>query len=275
MQNRKFARIGRLDSAARVLLVPIVLLLCVAGQACTPEPPKPTTENLAISDELWRSANHGRVPLREDGYFEFPPGVERVMVDVGAYKLRQSLRFVRKTKNTGVVAIEPMREPWAEWPDNPRIVGIPAAVSLERGSIDFNINSIDVTSSVLDTGNGGLSSPTTEVRRVPSVRLEDILHRIPPGLDIFLLKTDVQGLDLAVLMSGGDQLGRAAKVLTEIDLSGSYVGDGPGEDATEEEFDRYMASQGFARIPGEPDEYLRSKKWYIDAVYEQDSRAGE
>ena len=251
-----------------------ILLLCGASVALAVEGDDRPPGELAISLELWQAANHGRVPLREDGFFRFPPKVKRVVADVGADRLQQTRSFLRKAPDTGLVAIEPLRESWESWPDTRRIVGVPAAISLERGTLAFNVNSNRMTSSVLETGKGGLSAPTVEVRSVPSLRLEDVLRRVPPGLDVFLLKTDVQGFDLAVLMSGGDALRRVSEVLTEIDLSSSYVGGGPGENAPEAEYDRYMESKGFKRIPGKADDYLRDRKLYIDAVYRRESTGG-
>lgn len=248
-----------------------ILMLCMASGALAAGGEERRSGELPIPSELWEAANHGRIPLREDGYFRFPPAVKKVVIDVGAHILRFSRPYLRKAADTGVVAIEPLRESWARWPDNRRLVGVPAAISPERGTISFNVNSNPVTSSVLGTAEGGLSAPTVEIRRVPSLRLEDVLRRVPPGLDVFLLKTDVQGFDLAVLMSGGDALRRVSEVVTEIDLSSSYVGGGPGENAPEAEYDRYMESKGFKRIPGKADEYLRDRKLYIDAVYRRES----
>ena len=171
--NMALNKRGAAASSRGGLAVLATVLLLMASQGCTRDHPKPFADDLPIPDELWQAVNHGRVPLREDGFFDFPRDVERVMVDVGAYKLKRSLSFVRRTENTAVVAVEPMREPWAVWPDNRRIIGVPAAISLARGTIEFNINSNDVTSSVLGTAKGGLAAPTIEVRRVPSVLLEE------------------------------------------------------------------------------------------------------
>ena len=245
-------------------------LFLLACESCTHKGDSPPTLDTLVPDELWQAANHGRIPLREDGFFAFPSRAERVFVDVGAYKLKESRPSLRKSPKNAVLAVEPMRETWDLWPDNRRLVGVPVAVSLEPGTIEFNVNAKDVTSSVLDTAEGGrLSSDTIEVRRVPSVRLEDLLRRIPPHLDIFFLKTDTQGLDLAVLMSAGNELRRVRRVSAEIVFDPSYEGRGPGEMSTEEEFDAYMRGKGFVRIPSKADEFLRSNKLYLDAVYER------
>lgn len=237
--------------------------------ACTQSSePAPRLDTL-IPAELWKAANHGRLPLGSDGYFRFPQKVARVVVDVGAYKLKVTSRYLREP-DVGIVAVEPMREPWATWPNRPRIIGVPAAIDLEPGMLEFNVNAADVTSSLLETApDATLSSDTIEVRRVPGVTLEDVLARIPPDMEIPLLKTDTQGTDLAVLMSAGDQLRRVHEVLTEIVFDPSYEREGPGTMSTEREFDDFMKSMGFRRVPkGNEEEYRR---WFLNATYVNDA----
>ena len=57
---------------------------------------------------------------------------------------------------------------------------------------------------------------TIAVRRVPAVRLEDVLERIPAHISVEFLKTDIQGLDLQALKSAGDQILRVKRIQTEI-----------------------------------------------------------
>ena len=222
----------------------------------------------AVSDDLWKAANRGRVPFGADGSFAFPSTVERVVVDVGAYKLRRTRHFLREDPGVGIVAVEPLSEPWAEWPKSRRVIGVPAAVSLSRGELEFNVNEKDVTSSLLDTTDGSLlSTETVEVRRVPGVRLEDVLERIPSELPIIFLKTDVQGMDLAVLMSAGEQLRRVREVHSEIINDPSYEPDGLGSMSSEEEFTDYMASMGFSVAKEIP----APERWIVDVFYQNDS----
>lgn len=212
-------------------------------------------ESLAtlVSPELWKASNRGRVPLRGDGYFHFPGHIRRVVVDVGAYRLLRTRHFLRDDDALGIVAIEPLSEPWKKWPKAPRVIGVPAAISLERGVLEFNVNEKPVTSSLLKTTeNSLLSTDTVEVRKVPGVRLEDVLERIPPELEIVFLKTDVQGMDLAVLMSGGEHLRRVKEVHSEVVEDTSYEKKGVGSMSSEAEFTEYMRSMGFSvskRLP--------------------------
>lgn len=247
----------------------LLMLLAFAGCQTVPEERFDATLTEIVPEKLWRDSNSGRVPLGSDGYFEFPEAVTRVVVDVGAYKLRRTRKYLRTRSDTAIVAIEPMSDPWAAWTDDPRVVGVPVAVSLERGVLDFNVNKADVTSSLLPTVPGNLfeaATRTVEVRQVPAVRLEDILERIPPSLPIEFLKTDVQGMDLAVLMSAGRQLERVQSVQTEIMIQGSYAGEGPGEMATEAEFHEFMGGMGFSIVVESP----APERYFVDVLYQNE-----
>ena len=222
----------------------------------------------SVPQELWSASNPGRTPLGADGFWSFPPQVKKVVVDVGAYKLRRTEHYLKRHRDVGLVAVEPMAAPWADWPDDPRIIGVPVAISLERGTLSFNINEKDVTSSLLETTDESLlSSDTVEVRQVPGVRLEDVLERIPTNLPIIFLKTDVQGMDLAALMSAGEQLRRVKEVHTEIINDPSYKKGGKGSMSSEEEFHSYMASMGFSPYREIP----APERWVVDVFYRNDS----
>ena len=44
------------------------------------------------------------------------------------------------------MAIEPLEECWTTWPDDPQLIALPVAISLERGFMDFNVNNENATS---------------------------------------------------------------------------------------------------------------------------------
>jgi FkbM family methyltransferase len=232
-------------------------LLALLVVACAPDPGaeeaarKPELGS-ALADivpaELLLEANHGREVLRSDGYFAFPRRVRRVWVDVGAHHLETSRTELRRNPDLGLVAIEPLSECWARWPDKTRLIGLPVAINLERGWQDFHVNRHDQASSLAKSLPGGDEMQVVEVRSVPVIRLDDVLERIPPELDIEFLKTDVQGLDLQVLKSAGDHLRRVARVKTEIITARVYEGVGGEGSKTEQEYLDYMASMGFAFV---------------------------
>ncbi len=71
------------------------------------------------------------------------------------------------------------------------MIGVPVAISLDRGILELNMNESDGTNSLLKTRPGSLfektAQQTLDVRRVPAVRLEDILERIPAHISIEFL----------------------------------------------------------------------------------------
>lgn len=270
MKTGRFARTSHALRTHQERVYGLLLLLAVAAltPGCETEPKSrfSTAFNDFVPPELWEASNHGRIPFNEQGYFDFPDSVRSVVVDVGAYKLKVSRRFL--SEGAAIVGVEPMSEPWAVWPDDRRIIGIPTAISLERAVLDFNINKTDVTSSLLETIPGALlSTDTVEVRKVPSVRLEDVLERIPSDLPIIFMKTDTQGMDLAVLMSGGEELRRIKEIRSEIVVDKtSYAKGGDGSMGTEKEFHEYMLSKGFSlKMEG-----VAGDRWYVEAIYEND-----
>ena len=236
--------------------VGLVILACLGGTACAPGPrgscpaPRGPTSDLSgqVPDGLMLAANHGRQVLRADGFFAFPPGVRRVWVDVGAHYLEASRRVVDWEDDVGVIAVEPLSECWPKWPARERLIGLPVAIDRERGWADFHVNASDATSSILKSRSDSRAAAltrTVEVRRVPVIRLEDVLSRVPAELEITYLKVDVQGLELRVLQSAGDGLRRAYAVRTEILESGVYEDDDLGRIPASHEIEGLLTGLGF------------------------------
>jgi FkbM family methyltransferase len=226
-----------------------------------------------LSPDSLRQANHGRIPLRPDGYFAIPAGVTRVWVDVGAHLLETTLPAMQKNADLVLIAVEPLSEAWKAWPDSERIIGIPAALDLERGTRDFHVNRLNDTSSLLPSDPKvsvlpatDFADQTVEVRKVPVLTLRDVLERIPPQVDIEFLKTDVQGVDLQVLKSAGDQLRRAWRVKTEVIVhnEGVYLPEGEDKPGSEDEFTDYMKSMGFEFVR---DRNIAPQRMWLDKEY--------
>jgi len=231
------------------------------------EKPPPHFQEL-VPEDLVLEANGGRQVVGSDGRFIFPEAVTRVWVDVGAHHLETFHDALLSTPNLAVIAIEPLAECWQTWPrQNPRLIGIPAAIALERGVMDFHVNAADVTSSLAESdprSSVAELTRTVEVRKVPVLRLEDVLALVPAHIPIESLKTDVQGLDLQGLKSAGEQLRRVGVVKAEVINEAIYKELGEGEPGTEEEFVTYMAKMGF-RFGGDF-EIAEGRRW-LDKLF--------
>jgi len=255
----------------RAHLFSFLLIASLACDGSSNQPVRfdPSLDQL-VTSEQWKASNSGRNVFREDGFFAIPEGVERVWIDLGAYKLTVTGEALSRNDDLAIIAIEPMFEHWETWPKNPRLIGVPAAISLERGMLEFNANEADGTNSLLETKPGTRFADnvmrTVEVRSVPSVRLEDVLERIPRDLPIDFLKTDIQGMDLQALKSAGAQLQRVKRVQTEIINSALYEKSGPESMSTEQEFLDYMKSMGFSLVGESP---TPNREW-LDAFYAND-----
>ena len=221
---------------------------------------------LHLPPALRAGANRGREIIAPDGFLRLPKRVRRVWVDVGAHHLETTKGELRY-EDVAVIAIEPLKEAWSHWPDSERVIGIPAAIYLDRGSMDFHVNALDDTSSLLEsTGDErtGAFTKTVEVRKVPVIRLEDVLNAVPPDVAIAYVKTDVQGVDLQVLQSAGETLRRAERVRSEITNLGAYKKlDGVGM-ATENEMRTYLQKMGFDLV-GE--EAVQKDRDWLDQIY--------
>jgi FkbM family methyltransferase len=227
-----------------------------------------------VPRELLREANHGREIEGPDSRYVVPGGVRRVWIDVGAHLLESSRTELETHDDVAVVAIEPLAECWKTWPANPRLTALPVAISLERGWLDFNVNAANITSSLLKTVEGNefdALTHTVEVRKVPVIRLEDVLERIPPEIEIEFLETDVQGLDLQVLKSAGEQLRRVKRVQAEVINDRIYDGSGALRPGTETEFVDFMAGKGFQFVG---DTALWEHRAWLDKQWVNPERMG-
>ncbi|MBX7187577.1 MAG: FkbM family methyltransferase [Vicinamibacteria bacterium] len=225
-----------------------------------------------VPADLRASANRGREILGPDGFLAIPKGVRRVWVDVGAHHLETTKAELRYP-DVAVIAIEPLKEAWAHWPDSDRVIGIPVAVYLDRGTMDFHVNALDDTSSLLEsTGDDrtGALTKTVEVRKVPVIRLEDVLNAVPEGIAIAYVKTDVQGVDLQVLQSAGESLRRVERVRSEVTNLDAYKKlDGKGM-ATETEMKSYLRKMGFDLIA---EDGVQADRGWLDQIYLNRQRA--
>jgi FkbM family methyltransferase len=231
---------------SRAAGVAAALLLAVSALGCTSRAATFDVRDV-VPDELLRQANHGRTILGEDGRFVLPPRVRRVWIDVGAHHL-ETTREALDDRELALIAVEPLEQCWTRWPDEARLLALPVALSTERGWLDFHVNKNDATSSLLKTVDGNVAGDltrTVETRKVPVLRLADVLTRIPDGIDVEYLKTDVQGHDLQVLRSADEHIRRVGRIRVEVINTVIYEGRGEWKPGTGDEFVRYLSSRGF------------------------------
>jgi FkbM family methyltransferase len=231
------------EAVKRVVLTALLLPACSSPE----RPPLRASIDLAevLSLELLDEANKGRRVVEPDGRFVIPPDVDRVWVDVGAHRLETTRRPLTRLGGLMVIGIEPLEERWREWPDHPNLIALPVAIADERGWLEFKVAASTAASSLLKGSVDDEVLGTVELRQVPVLRLEDVLERIPPDVEVEYVKTDVQGLDLEVLRSAGEQLRRVTFVRTEVILYDAYVPEGERGPATEAEYLDYMQQMGF------------------------------
>ena len=233
------------------VLALMLLSACGSPGAAVGTRPTYDVHQIASADLLQR-ANRGRTIEGQDGLYVLPKGVRRAWIDVGAHLMEQTSAELRRNEDVAVVAIEPLEECWKAWDDNPRLIALPVAISTERGFLDFQVNAENATSSLLKSVEGNSVSEltrTVQVRKVPVLRLQDVLERIPPGVDVEFLKTDVQGHDLQVLKSAGEQIRRVERVQVEIINEAIYAGAGEWRPGTESEFVRTWRARASASRP--------------------------
>jgi FkbM family methyltransferase len=244
----------------------LIVLALVTAVSCRRSEPRFDIRT-RVSADLLRSANHGRDVFRRDGRFALPEQVTRVWVDVGAHLLETTGEAFESEQNLGLVAVEPQAQCWQKWPDNPRLAALPVALFLVRGTMDFNVNADDETSSLAATVVKKNSRhrlldekmKTVEVRKVPVLRLEDVLAAIPDSLEIEYLKTDVQGVDLQVIQSAGEQLRRVHRVRVEVINAPYYANLSGHKPMPEQEMVAHMRKMGFEFVADH--DVQRNRTW--------------
>lgn len=148
------------------------------------------------------------------------------VVDVGAHwgEFAQSLRDPVRFEGP-IVSFEPDDESFARLTANLRgdelWTGHRSAVGAETGTAQLNVFASTNLNSFREQtalGEDLLAMRVADVRTVPVTRLDQVA--LPPGK--FLLKTDTQGHDLAVIEGAGGVLDRALAILIEIPIRNLY-----------------------------------------------------
>lgn len=217
---------------------------------------------------IWE-ANHGRIPITSDGKFIFPNGVNRVWLDIGAHMLETTRKELFESEDLAIIAVEPQRSCWTRWPKRNNLISLPFALNNEEGTQTFYLSDNSALSSLAQSAEGVFHSFTKASRstQVEVYRLDRILTMIEPHLSIELLKVDVQGKDLQVLQSGGEQLRRIKKIIAEVNLGSMYEGDGGTAKDPEDSFIDLLTPLGFEKT-GATYYKIRGQPAYANVVFE-------
>eukprot|EP01130_Rhizamoeba_saxonica_P005833 TRINITY_DN230_c2_g1_i2.p1 TRINITY_DN230_c2_g1~~TRINITY_DN230_c2_g1_i2.p1 ORF type:complete len:255 (+),score=54.39 TRINITY_DN230_c2_g1_i2:543-1307(+) len=158
--------------------------------------------------------------------FQFPKGVKRVWMDVGAHReAMHSLPYLDDAEDLVVIAFEPLYDMWGELKvkrHHPRLFPFPGAVSEKEGYQTFRRSATDMCSSLNEVDNkvdkynwpGGCAETSFDIT-VPVIRLDTVINMIPFDT-IEFLKVDAQGHDLNVVKSAGDLLKKIKAVVVEV-----------------------------------------------------------
>lgn len=146
--------------------------------------------------------------LHEDLAFILEGG-PKLVVDVGCHHGHTTLGYLDRFADCRAIAFEAEAENHRQAeiafaPYGDRVALHPHAVAAEAGEVTFHVNSHDGTHSTLPIGElrywAGHVGPV-EIRRVPSVRLDDVLA----GQAVDVLQMDIQGGELEAL-KGAERL---------------------------------------------------------------------
>ncbi|KAF4671708.1 hypothetical protein FOL47_001315 [Perkinsus chesapeaki] len=172
---------------------------------------------IAISIVRTFEEGQGRVDdFMNRASIDVPPEVETVIVDVGTFNKTEFWERLL-IGDILVLGFEPMPSKFAEHPRHPNLILLPAAVGTVPGARRMYIPEYEECATLLsDVPNSTVfgeqhqefirqcSSGARIEIKVPVVRLDEVLDKIPPELlPVELLKVDAQGMDLEVVLSAG------------------------------------------------------------------------
>jgi len=209
-------------------------------------PPSPSDPWVVAHGML--SARLALANFDDRGHLALPPNVRNIELEVGANSrdVRMDEGHLEQHPDTFLLAFEPLLDKFAWYvsrnqkPDVRSDLGRPlpnvavfpfAIVNGAEKELMFNVSAVDGCSSLLDFSDKLAAPPgaatwakwaekncmkTVEKRPVPSVSLWTVIHDWLAERDIAFTKLDVQGYDLQVIESSGDQLRHLRKLSMEV-----------------------------------------------------------
>ena len=115
--------------------------------------------------------------------------------------------------------------------DTPRVSIMVAAVSDEASLATMNVYNTNGLSSSLSVAAKADSWNSNRAQRaVPVIAMRTVLQSIPADIELWFLKTDMQGYDWRALGSVGDELRRVHYLTTEVYVGGHHTYSGVKND---------------------------------------------
>uniref|UniRef100_A0A7S3NHY6 Methyltransferase FkbM domain-containing protein n=1 Tax=Aureoumbra lagunensis TaxID=44058 RepID=A0A7S3NHY6_9STRA len=185
------------------------------------------------------------------GILDFPAETDRIIINIGP-NLNPALPH---RPNTEVLALEPMVGCRITGLRNPHVHIIHAAVGANSSLAQMNWYHVNAESSSFShptvRANWNNNPKTNRGKKiVPVIGMSDIFKAIPPELEVWYLKTDMQGFDFQAIVSGGEYIKRAHYILTE-----TWFGNVQSYSNVQNDFCKhlfpYMISMNFIPIKGE------------------------
>ena len=180
------------------------------------------------------------------GLLELPPSIERLIINVGS----NDDPLLSPDNQTGAIAFEPIVG--CKIKPSPRLWVVPAAVAASDG-----ISSMRVVSRLtVDAVASSLAKPTAaslkyshehDMKLVPTIAMKNFLSLIPVHVELWHMKTDMQGYDALALSNAGSALRRLHYINSETWLSRSIAYEDAHNDFCEDLWP-IMRRQGFRLV---------------------------
>ena len=155
-------------------------------------------------------------------------GVTRLLLNIGS-NLNPVLP-PRHDNTTAALIFEPIVGCSLKM-NSPRVSVVVAAVSDEASLATMNVyNTHGLSSSLSIAAKAGSWNRNGAQRMVPVIAMRTVLQSIPADIELWFLKTDMQGYDWRALGSVGRELRRAHYLTTEVYVGGHYTYSGVQND---------------------------------------------
>jgi hypothetical protein len=183
--------------------------------------------------------------LPADGFIALPGNVTRVFLNIGSHI--DPMPPPRGDMNTVTIAFEPVvgcRIKPREW-----LYVINAAVEADTSIATMGVYNSAQESSSLSVPAMGFEFARRVQRAVlvPVISIRTVLSSIPYEIDIWFMKTDMQGHDYNTMVAGGELLGRVHYIRVECWIKNIFSYKGVRNDFCRDLFP-YMRTHGFELV---------------------------